>query len=353
MDAGLSITLRNITLFRQVSFFRLSHFVLALTLSAVCVVFGSVELHAQAAKSRSAISQTGTSQTASSQTSSSRSEVVDLWYFQTHVRHQFRTDAMALILSYTSKERPSLRLRPWTQPLTQQRAVSVIRNGQFPMFATLSEHRQYQLPELIRTDSNLVAGLMGFRLLLSNQKNLAKLSAIQSIEDIQARLRVGFGQHWRDYSILEANNLTLVGTPHYSNLFPMLEADRFDAIPRGLNQIFTEEQYWQGRFPDIQVFEEHAWYYPYPIYLYMHKDYQWIMERINYGFYRSMQDGSMRSLFKKHFQEEIDWLESKQPKLFILKNPFLESEPSFHNLCWWAPRALIQQITSKSSEYCN
>ncbi|WP_299978045.1 hypothetical protein [uncultured Pseudoteredinibacter sp.] len=324
-------------MFRQLSLTRNPRFVSVLACIAVFFLFNSKHLHAHTSAS-SEVSQT---------------VAVDLWYFQTHVRHRFRTEAMELILSYTAQQKPSLRLQPWTRPLTQQRAVSIMRNGQFPMFATLSEHRQFQLPELIRTESHLVAGLMGFRMLLSHKQNLEKLSGIQSIEQMRTKLRIGFGQHWRDYSVLQANDLTLVGTPHYSNLFPMLEADRFDAIPRGLNQIFIEEQYWQSRFPDIQVFEEYAWYYPYPIYLYMHKDYQWIMERINYGFFRAMQDGRMRSLFKKHFQEEIDWLEKKQPKLFVLKNPFLESEPNFHNLCWWAPRALIQQITAFPAEDCH
>lgn len=337
MDAGLSITLRNIILSRLLSLFRHSRFSLVLLLSSFGSSFCSTSLHAQAPD----LGQ------------HSQAEVVDLWYFQTHVRHRFRTEAMELILAYTENQQPRLRLRPWTQALTQQRAVSIIRNGQFPMFATLSEHRQYRLPELLRTNENVVAGLMGFRMLLSHQKNLEKLSSIKNLEEMQAKLRIGFGQHWRDYSILEANNLTLVGTPHYSNLFPMLEADRFDAIPRGLNQIFAEEQYWQGRFPDIKVFEDYAWYYPYPIYLYMHKDYQWIMERINYGIFRAIQDGRLRSLFKKHFQEEIDWLNNKQPKLFILDNPFLEEQPSFQSLCWWAPANLVQQNSGGRLEKCN
>ena len=276
---------------------------------------------------------------------------VDVWFFQTHVRHSFRAELIKLVLSYTDHMSPALRLRPWTQPLTQQRAVSIIRSGRFAMFATLSEHRQFRLKELVRNDTPLVAGLMGFRLLLAREDRLSKLAGVQSLEQLREQIRFGFGQHWRDFSILESNGLQLVGTPHYGNLFPMLEAGRFDAIPRGLNEALSEEHYWQNRFPDIRSFSDYALYYPYPVYLYMHVDHQWIVERINYGIFKALEDGKMRRLFELHFAKEIQWLRSNQPKMFMLDNSFLEQH-QVDNLCWWAPENLLNELTTQIKSVC-
>ncbi|MBB6523393.1 ABC transporter substrate-binding protein [Pseudoteredinibacter isoporae] len=276
-------------------------------------------------------------------------DAVELWFFQTNVRYHFRTEAIKLALSYSADMKPEIRLRPWTEPLTQQRAVSVIRSGEYPIFASLTEHRQFRLPELVRSDRNLAAGVMGFRVLLSQKDRLEKLKTIETLKQMRKQLRFGFGQHWLDYSILQANGLELVGTPHYSNLFPMLEAGRFDAIPRGLNEFVAEEQYWGKRYQSIRSFDTYALYYPYPVYLYMHKDYEWILERINYGVFRAQNDGSMRRLFEKHFADEIDWLNTKQPRLFVLRNDFVDPSLNIENLCWWVPQALLEQISPSES----
>ncbi|GAA6153219.1 hypothetical protein [Pseudoteredinibacter isoporae] len=274
-----------------------------------------------------------------------KTESVDLWFFQTNVRYQFRTEAIRLALSYTDNMTPTIRLRPWTESLTQQRAVSVIRSGRYPIFATLTEHRQFRLPELVRSNDNLIAGVMGFRVLLTQQGALDKLYQVSTLRHLRERLRFGFGQHWLDYSILQANGLELVGTPHYSNLFPMLEAGRFDAIPRGLNEFIAEERYWGERHPSLQSFDAYALYYPYPVYLYIHKDYEWILERINYGVFRAEQDGRMRRLFERHFADEIEWLNTRKPKLFVLRNDFVDPSLTIENVCWWVPEALLQQIS--------
>ncbi|MCV6614663.1 MAG: transporter substrate-binding domain-containing protein [Cellvibrionaceae bacterium] len=300
-------------------------------------------LAAPQAKAQTAIaSQLGTS-----------SEPFTIWYFQRQVKSKFRSELISLALSYTQSSQPRLVLKPWPMPLTQQRAVSIMRQGKTPMLATLSAHSLFDIPELSRSKYPYLAGMLGLRLLVVRKQELAELATIEELASLRRGFKLGFGRHWRDYSILEHNGFRVSGTPQLENLFPMLAARRFDAIPRGLSEALKEQRGWGGRYPELALADSLVLYYPYPIYIHIHRNYQWALERIDYGLGKAFSDGSLEALYRRHFGAEIQWLDQHRPKLLLLANPYLSHPPRADLLCWWLPVYLRSQILGAEAGQCD
>lgn len=121
---------------------------------------------------------------------------------------------------------------------TQERIFSYLDSPNPPInvfFSGYSPHRERQL---LQVNIPLTRGLLGYRLLVVKNSRLASLSDIQDLPSLQ-RHRIGSGLGWSDNDILRANNLELV-TSRYSNLWRMLDAERFEVFHRGIQEVFTE-----------------------------------------------------------------------------------------------------------------
>ena len=77
----------------------------------------------------------------------------------------------------------------------------------------------------------------------------------------------------------------------YEGLFKMLMSNRFDAFPRGVNEIFKELEVRKEEIPDLAVEESICLYYPLPRFFYTAKGNTLLAERVTKGLEKMIDSG--------------------------------------------------------------
>lgn len=196
---------------------------------------------------------------------------------------------------------------------------------------TTPERENSLLPIRIPIDR----GLLGWRLLLIKQSD-AQIFAEMTQPDQLKTLRSGQGHDWPDYPILKHNGFKVTPSSSYEGLFQMLTLGRIRYFPRSLTEIQPELE----NRPQMPLMIAPQWviYYPAPLYFFVKKDRSDLAAAIEYGLLMAMKDGSMRSLFERHFGTAIVNADLKNRKVVRLQNPLLTAETPLQNTdLWFSP----------------
>ncbi len=142
----------------------------------------------------------------------------------------------------------------------------------------------------------LLKNLSDYRVFLIRAQDTEKFAAVKNLEDLR-KFKGGIGSHWPDRQVMEENNLPLVLSLSYFNLFKMLKSNRFDYFSRGIYQVRTEVDTYadQGIVLEKYLFLR----YDNPVYFYVHKNNHQLAERIETGLKIAIEDGSFNELFNR------------------------------------------------------
>lgn len=140
---------------------------------------------------------------------------------------------------------------------------------------------------------------------------------------------------WPDSKILKASGISVVKSTGYSTLFSMLEGERFDYFPRGVNEPWAEVKAHKEK--NLEVEKTLIIQYPAPIYFFVNKNNHKLAFRIERGLRMAIADGSFERLFRSHpANEEVFTLANIQNRrIFKLKNPLLPSQTPLHDESLW------------------
>lgn len=178
-------------------------------------------------------------------------------------------------------------------------------------------------------------GLLGWRLLLVDQKNSSLFADIKNPDQIK-QLRAGQGHDWPDYPILQHNGYKVTPSASYEGLFHMLKLNRIQYFPRAVSEIDIEI----AARPTLALTVAPKWvfFYPAPLYFFVKKDNPQLATAIEKGLRIAIQDGSMKKLFSKHFGAMIQHADLKSRQVIHLKNPLLSKEtPVNQPELWFSP----------------
>jgi len=106
-------------------------------------------------------------------------------------------------------------------------------------------------------------------------------------------------------------------------LFPMVAASRFYFLCRGANELKTE---WEAN-KDLKNFaydSSFVIFYPLPRYFWTNKLNTQAIERLHYGLQIAFDDGSMHEVWRKHYQQAVDFSKLNERRVFKLENPGLD-----------------------------
>jgi hypothetical protein len=229
-------------------------------------------------------------------------------------------------------------LIPVKGEMTQVRQVEGVKNGSLDvMWAGTSKELEEEL-EPIRVP--LFKGLLGHRFLIIRKGDQPKFNAIKNIQDLRA-VALGQGTAWIDTKILEANQLKVVKTMKYQNLFYMLEGSRFDAFPRAVFEPFIEIE----SRPNLNlVVEENLMLvYKMDFYFFVNKNNKQLARDLERGLDMAIADGSFEKLFlsSPNVQEAISKGNLKNRIVIPLDNPFNSPEtPIDRSEYWIDPKSL-------------
>ncbi|MCJ2164881.1 MULTISPECIES: hypothetical protein [unclassified Pseudodesulfovibrio] len=220
--------------------------------------------------------------------------------------------------------------------MTQKRALSELVSGEHVnviVVATCRELEDKALPIRIP----VLRGLLSYRLLLINGRNLDKFKCVDSLEALK-RLKGGSGMQWTITKIFRHNGFALVTGNNYEGLFCMLDFGRFDYFSRGVNEIFEELQLRKKCIPDLCIEPNLALYCPMPCYFFVSPAYPKLADRIRRGMEIISANGELDALFQKHFGTHIARARLKERTVFKIDNPLLSDEtPLDRPELWFTP----------------
>ena len=138
-----------------------------------------------------------------------------------------------------------------TSPLPQQRAITMLENGQLSIIHLLQNEERDAA--YIPIQVNITNGLIGHRILLIPPESQADYAKVQNIEDFRNLEKVGaFGKGWFDVQIWAANHLVYEEIDgEWRKIYEMLaREDRgIDYFSRGFTEIVAEAE----AHPDLAI----------------------------------------------------------------------------------------------------
>lgn len=220
-----------------------------------------------------------------------------------------------------------------TLPLSTR--INGLKNGELDVFYALAtpEYEKDFIPVYIP----IYRGMMGMRLAIIKQQNSDLFAGVKNIGDLKA-FTAGQGKFWADSKILEFNAVPLVKELKYKNLFPMLEADRFDYFPRGIQEPWAEVT--QHASLGLTVDKHIMLWYIAPFYYFVPRSKPALAKHLTEQLELMIEDGSFITLFNEdpYIQSALSEANVAERTIVKLKNPFLsEKTPIDRKELWYTP----------------
>lgn len=236
---------------------------------------------------------------------------------KSNVQTDYMNGLLRLALSYSDK---NYAFSTTTEVYSRPRVVESVKSGVISVMwgGTSEEMERDFIP--IRIDA--YRGLMNHRLFFIRQGDQARFDNIKTLDDLK-QIRLGQGRSWQDASILESAGLNVVKTTKKPSLYHMLDGGRFDAFPRGANEVWTE----LSAFPDLKLTVEKnlVLIYPLPTYFFVtHKD-PALAKDIESGLESAIKDGAFNKYFygSPEVQEALEKADLGNRRAIRITNPYL------------------------------
>lgn len=180
-------------------------------------------------------------------------------------------------------------------------------------------------------------GMLGMRLAIVKKEDEELFRNVKDLKDLK-QFVAGQGKVWPDTQILEHNGLTVAKTLKYPNLFYMLEGDRFDYFPRGINEPWDEIK----RHKDLNLIVDKYIMIRYraPLYFFVRKDNFALQEKLNAALESMVNDGTFEQMFLADSQvkEALSKANVNQRIVIDIDNPLLTSAtPINRKELWFDP----------------
>jgi len=236
---------------------------------------------------------------------------------KSNVQTDYMNGLLKLALSYSDKH---YIFSTTNEVYSRPRVVESVKSGIISVMwgGTSEEMERDFIP--IRIDA--YRGLMNHRLFFIRQGDQSRFDNIKTLDDLK-KIRLGQGRSWQDASILESAGLNVVKTTKKPSLYHMLDGGRFDAFPRGANEVWTE----LSAFPDLKLTVEKqlVLIYPLPTYFFVtHKD-PALAKDIEFGLESAIKDGAFNRYFygSPEVQEALEKADLGNRRAIRISNPYL------------------------------
>lgn len=210
-----------------------------------------------------------------------------------------------------------------------------VRNGELDVFIAMTSQEFEEEFQAIYIP--LYKGLMGMRLAIIKQENRELFAQVKTLKDLQ-KFTAGQGTYWADSKIFEANNLPLVKEMKYSNMFRMLEADRFQFFPRGAHEPWAEIK----QRPDLNLIVDPYIMLSYkaPFYIFVAKNNHALAKHLTEQLNTMIDDGTYTKLFYQdaEVKKALELGNLQNRRLIELKNTQLSKKtPINRKELWFNP----------------
>ena len=168
-------------------------------------------------------------------------------------------------------------------------------------------------------------GILGYRVCFVSASRADELARVGTLAQLQG-FNQGTGSGWQDADILRHNGFQVQEVEKYESLFRMVARGRVALFCRGANEILPEWKTHQAGLPGLVVDRHVALFYPLIHVIYSHAQYSKERQRIERGLQLAWQDGSLKRLWRHHFQASLVFANLGPRQIFRLTNPLLPKE---------------------------
>jgi hypothetical protein len=134
----------------------------------------------------------------------------------------------------------------------------------------------------------VMKGILGVRLLLVTNDNLQKFAQISEVDELK-KMKMGLSKSsWVFEQEFKSKGFRIVVANYYAGSFKMLCKDRFDYLPRGIIEIYSEYKKYKKKIPCIEIEPTLALRINLPVYFYVSPQYPGLARRIQIGLERIM-----------------------------------------------------------------
>ena len=222
-----------------------------------------------------------------------------------------------------------------TKSIPLSTRIQGVRNGELDIFMALATNEYEQEFQAIYIP--IYRGLMGMRLAIVKRENRDIFSHVPSVNDLK-KFNAGQGKLWADSNILAHNNIPVVRELKYSNLFRMLEADRFDYFPRGLHEPWSEVE--ANKQLDLIVEPNIVLWYQAPFYFFVNKNNPALASHLTTQLNAMIASGEYLDLFNNdpEVKRSVVQANLSARQIIKLKNPSLSvNTPVGRSELWYNP----------------
>ncbi|WP_018151472.1 hypothetical protein [Leeia oryzae] len=213
------------------------------------------------------------------------------------------------------------RLRLSDELMNQDRAKKYLELGKISVldFGTNTSFEQRFLPVYFPIDG----GLSGFRLLITNRNRAVQVQG-DAITAMKANV-AGQGAGWADVDILRFNGFKVTEAPVFNALFRMLEAQRFDFFPLGVDEIYRFYDQNKEIYQNLIIDEHIALHYPFARLFFVSRKNVVLRDAIYRGLKMAFDDGSLLTLLKNNTAFYASMAKSRLNcrQVIELENPYV------------------------------
>ncbi|WP_406672338.1 hypothetical protein [Natronospira sp.] len=255
-------------------------------------------------------------------------------------RDAYFVELLSLAMEQTQESHGPFRLERAPIRMTQSRAMREMRHGRHVDVVwtmTSRDNESGWLPVRVP----LLRGLLGVRVPVVAAEHVNRMEAVTDLSELR-RFVAAQGHDWPDTGILRANDVRVETSSDYEALFRMVAGGRVDFLPRGVIEVWAEEQIY--RRYDLAPGNGPLIAYPAPIYFFVAPENHALAERLEAGLLKALDDGSFLSLFESHPANRLAisrFLETDRAVIW-LDNPNLTEETPTDEADFWVERVFEQ-----------
>lgn len=217
--------------------------------------------------------------------------------------------------------------------MNNERAKTSILRDNFGDIIHSATHDNWE-KELIPIRIPIFKGIMGLRVFLINEKLQDKFLSINTIADLK-KLSLGSGHVWAITEVFKQHGFMVITGTKYDSMFRMLKKERFEYLPRGLNEVLVEFELRKKENDQLMIEPSILLDITLPVYFFVNPNKPTLAKRLKEGLKTIIGNGTFDKIFNKHFNHVFKKLNIQKRKTFKLPNPNLSPETPIQQSNLW------------------
>jgi ABC-type amino acid transport substrate-binding protein len=247
--------------------------------------------------------------------------IVNVGESNTDVRVLFKNELVKQALEITKPTYGDYTIVENTERMNISRAFRELESGK-DLSLTFAHTRPEFERRALAVRVPLRQGLSSYRLLLTKKGNEAKFANVKTTEDLKS-LTVGLSDNWATYQIMQNYGFTIVDAPNYSTMLHMLEFERFDYIPRAVNEVYDEIKFYKPKKEGLAIVPGIALYIPAASYMFVSPNQPRIYQRLNSGIHAMNANGELAALSDKYHRKFVQQAALQDRRIITITTPEL------------------------------